>query len=56
MDAKYYPRDGKRVKERVFESETGKYEHDGLCCEFNELSRFAPTQVATEEMKKDHFE
>jgi len=23
---------------------------------FNELSRFAPNQVATEEMKMDHFE
>jgi len=57
MDAQYYPRDVKSAKEqeslRLKQCQMSVIEY---AAKFNELSRFAPNQVATEEMKMDHFE
>ena len=57
INAKYYLRDVKRAKEQKFlslkQEEMSVLEY---VAKFNELSRFAPNQVATEEMKVDHFE
>jgi len=36
--------------------EAKRNERNGICGEVNELSHFAPNQVATEEMRIDHFE
>ena len=57
MNTKCYPRDAQRTKEQEFLS----LKQESLsvieyAAKFNELSRFAPHQVATEEMKIDHFE
>ena len=57
MDAQYYPRDVRRVKEREFLClKQGEMSVMDYAAKFNELSRFAPNQVATEEMRIDHFE
>ena len=57
MDAQYYPRDVKRTKEQEFlRLKQGQMSVVEYAAKFNELSRFAPNQVATEEMKMDHFE
>jgi len=57
MDVKYYPRDVKKAKDQEFlrlkQCDMSVMEYAAI---FNELSRFAPTQVTTEEMKIDHFE
>ena len=56
MDTKYYPGDTKRAKVREFLSlKQGNMSVMEYAAKFNELSRFAPHQVATEEMKMDHF-
>ena len=56
MDAKYYPKDAKRAKEQEFLSlKHGNMSVMKYIIKFNELSRFALNQVATEEMKMDHF-
>jgi len=36
--------------------ETRRNECNGIIAKFNELSRFAPNQMAIEEMRIDHFE
>jgi len=55
MDAQYYPRDIRRVKEQEFlclrQGEMSKMEYTA---KFNELSQFAPNHVATEEMRMKH--
>ena len=57
MDAQYYPRDIKRAKEREFlRFKQGQMSVTEYMAKFNELSRFAPNQVTTKEMKMDHFE
>ena len=57
MDAQYYPRDVKRAKGQEFlRLKQGQMTVIEYAAKFNELSRFAPNQVATEEMKMDHFE
>ena len=57
MDAQYYPRDVKRAKEQEFlRLKQGPMSVVEYAAKFNELSRFAPNQVSTEEMKMDHFE
>ena len=57
MDVKYYPRDAKRAKEREFLSmRQGNMSVMEYVVKFNELIRLASHQVATEEMKMDHFE
>ena len=57
MDAQYYPPDVKRAKEQEFlRLKQGQMSVIEYAAKFNELSRFAPNQVATEEMKMDHFE
>jgi len=57
MDAQYYPRDMKRAKEQEFlRQKQGQMSIMEYAAKFNELSRFAPNQVATEKMKMDHFE
>jgi len=57
MDAQYYPRDVKRAKKQEFlRLKQGQMSIMEYAARFNELSRFAPNQVATEEMKMDHFE
>ena len=57
MDAKYYPKDAKRAKEQQFIGlRQGNMSVLENTTKFNELSRFSPNQVATEEMKMDHFE
>ena len=57
MDAQYYPHDVRRAKEREFlhlnQGETSIIEY---AAKFNELIHFALNQVATEEMRMDHFE
>ena len=48
MDAKYYPRDGKRAKEREFLSlKQGNLSLMKYAAKFNELSQFAHHQVPT---------
>ena len=55
MDAKYYRKDAKRAKEQGFLSlKQGNMSAIEYPAKFNEL-RFTLTQVATEEMKMDHF-
>jgi len=57
MDAQYYPRDVRRVKEREFLClKHGEISVMEYAAKFNELSRFTPNQVATKEMRMDHFE
>ena len=57
MDVKYYPRDAKRTKEREFLSlKQGSMSVMEYAAKFNELSHFGPHQVATKEMKMEHFE
>jgi len=57
MDALYYPRDVRRVKEQEFLClKQGEMSVMEYVAKFNELSRFAPNQVVTEEMRMDHFE
>ena len=57
MDAQYYPRDMKRAKEQEFLClKQGQMSAMEYAAKFNELSHFAPNQVATEEIKMDHFE
>jgi len=57
LDAKYYPRDVQRMKEREFLSlKQGYLSVMEYASQFNELSRFAPHQVSTEERRMDHFE
>jgi len=52
MDAQYYPRDMKRAKEQEFlRLKQGQMSVMEYATKFNELSRFAPNQVATEEIK-----
>jgi len=57
MDAQYYPQDVRRAKEweflRLKQREMTVIEY---AAKFNELSRFAPNQLATEEMRMDQFE
>ena len=51
MDAQYYPWDIKRAKEQEFlRLKQGQMNVTEYAVKFNELSRFAPNQVATEEM------
>jgi len=55
MDTKYYPRNA--TKEQQFLSlKQGNMSVMEYAAKFNELSCFAPHQVATEEMKMDPFE
>ena len=57
MDNQYYPRDVRRGKEREFLSlKQGTLNVMEYATRFNELSRFAPHQVDTEERRMDHFE
>jgi len=57
MDNQYYPRDVRRMKEREFLSlKQGSLSIMEYATKFNELSRFAPHQVDTEERMIDHFE
>jgi len=57
MDNQYYPRDVRRMKEREFLSlKQGSLSVMEYATKFNELSRFAPHQVDTEERRMDHFE
>jgi len=57
MDQQYYPRDVQRMKEREFLSlKQGDMSVMDYAAKFNELSRFAPHQISTEERKMDHFE
>ena len=57
MDAQYYPRDMKRAKEQEFlRLKQGQMSMMEYAVKFNELSRLAPNQVATEEMKMGRFE
>ena len=41
---------------RVLILETMRNEHNGISGEVNELSHFTPNQVATKEIRMDHFE
>ena len=57
MNAQYYPRDVSRVKEQEFLClKQGEMSVMEYATKFNELSRFAPNQVAIEEMRINHFE
>jgi len=57
MDNQYYPRDARRMKEREFLSlKQGGLSMMEYAIKFNELIRFAPHQVDTEERRMDHFE
>ena len=57
MDAQYYPQDIRRAKEQEFlRLNQGEMSAVEYAAKFNELSHFAPTQVATEKMRIDHFE
>ena len=57
LDTKYYPLDIQRIKEREFLSlKQGDASVMEYAAQFNELSRFAPHQVSTEERRMDHFE
>ena len=57
MMNEYYPRDVRRMKEREFlnlkQESLSVMEY---AIKFNELSRFAPHQVDTEERRTDHSE
>jgi len=57
MDNQYYPRDVRIMKEREFlnlkQESLSIMEY---ATKFNELSRFAPHQVDTEERRMEHFE
>jgi len=55
LDAKYYPLDIQRMKKREFLSLRYASVME-YATQFNELSRFAPHQVSTEERRMDHFE
>jgi len=57
LDEKYYPKEVKRAKELEFLNlKQGKMPVTECMSKFNELSRFAPHQVANEEMKMQRFE
>jgi len=57
MDAQYYPRDVRTVKEREFLClKQGEISVMEYAAKFNELSRFVPNHVVTEEMRMNHFE
>jgi len=57
MDSQYYPNDVKRIKEREFLSlKQGCLKVIEYTTRFNELSRFVPHQINTEERRMDHFE
>ena len=57
MDAQYYSHDVRRTKEREFLClKQGEMSVTEYAARFNELSRFAPNQVVTEELRMDHFE
>ena len=57
LDNQYYPRDVQRVKEWEFLSlKQGRMSVMEYAAKFNELTRFAPHQVNTEERRMDHFE
>ena len=57
MDSQYYPRDVHRIKEREFLSlKQRNLRIMEYSAKFNELSRFAPHEVNTEERKMDHLE
>jgi len=57
MNAQYYSHDVRRTKEQKFLClKQGEMRVIEYVTKFNELSRFAPNQVATEEMMMDHFE
>jgi len=57
LDAKHYPLDVQRMKEREFLSlKQGYASVMEYAAQFNELSRFAPHQVSTEKRRMDHFE
>ena len=57
LDAKYYPLDVQRIKEWEFLSlKQGDASVLEYAAQFNELSRFAPHQVSTEERRMDNFE
>jgi len=57
MDAQFYPWDVRRAKEQDFLCiKQGNTSVKEYAAKFNELSHFAPNQVATEEMRIDYFE
>lgn len=57
LDEKYYPNEVKWAKEQeLLNLEQGKMRFIEYMSKFNELSRFAPHQVANEEMKMEQFE
>jgi len=57
MNGKYYPKDARRVKEQEFLSlKQGNMNAVEYTAKFNEHSHFLPNEVATKEMKIDHFE
>ena len=57
MDAQYYRRDVRKVKDREFLClKQGEMSVMEYAAKFNELSHFAPNQVTTKEMRMDHFE
>jgi len=57
MDNQYHPRDVRRMKEMEFLNlKQGSLSIMEYVKKFNELSRFAPHQVDTEERRMDHFE
>ena len=57
LDNQYYPRDVQKTKEQEFLSlKQGHLNVMEYATKFNELSRFTPHQVNTEERKMDHFE
>ena len=57
LDEKYYPKEVKWAKEQEFLNlQQGKKPVIEYMSKFNELSRFAPHQVANEEMKMERFE
>ena len=57
MDIKCYPKDANRAKEREFLSlKQGDMSVMEYAAKFNQLTCFAPYQVATEEVKIGHFE
>jgi len=57
MDAKYYCRDIKGAKEQeLLRLKKEKIRVMEYSSKFNELNRFAPAQVASEEMWMDHIE
>lgn len=56
MDRQYYPTDVRRMKEREFLSlNQGSLAVMEYATQFNELSRFVPHQVSTEERRMDLF-